>query len=359
MKGLAFYTKELGDNVKKKLTVGVIGLGRISPRHIEDSIKQIKELKLAAVCDHKKELVDSVAKSEKVKGYIDYKKLIADKDVDVVAICTPNYLHLPMGLLAAKLGKHIIMEKPIAQNANDAKRLIKAFTTSKGILFPVLQVRYNPVIRVVKDAIDRNLLGKILTATLLIRWARPQVYFDESPWKGKKALDGGALLTQAIHYIDVMQYMLGKANSVFGKTATVGHNIEVEDITQSIIDFKSGTRAVVDFTICTYPKNIECSLMLLGEKGTIKIGGTAMNACEIWEVKDTPMPVIPPSLTPNQYASGMYVGSCPNHISIYQNAVDHLLHGKESFVNADDALESLRIIDAIKKSSALGREVVV
>lgn len=344
---------------KNKLRVGIIGLGRISPRHIDDSIKQIDELELAAVCDSNKDLVKAIAKREKLKYYTDYKKIINDKKIDVVSILTPNYLHHKIGIYTAQNGKHCVLEKPIALNYKQGLEIVNAFKKNKAMLFPVLQVRYNPTIRIVRDYVLNGVLGKILTARLSIHWNRPQKYYDESPWKGKRNLDGGALLTQAIHYIDSMQWILGKVKSVYAKVDTVGHKIEVEDIANAIIDFENGTRVNFDFTVCTYPFNLECSLTLLGETGSVKIGGAAMDKIEIWEVANTPKPYIPESLNPNIYASGLYAGSCPNHKSIYENMVDVLLNGKESFIKPADPLESLRIIDGIIESSHKKREIVL
>lgn len=345
--------------MQKKLGVGIIGLGRIFPRHLEDSIKKIPQLELAAVCDVNVLLAKEIGQKENVPYYKNYKDLIHDKDVDIVAICSPNGLHREMGVAVARENKHCIMEKPIALNFKDALSLVSAFKKSKGKLFPVLQVRYNPVVKIIKKHIEEKNLGRILTASLIIRWTRPQKYFDESNWKGTIKMDGGTLLTQGIHYVDIMQYLLGSARSVFGKLERVAHRIETEDIANAIIDLKLGTRVNLEFTICTYPHNIECSLTILGEKGTVKIGGTAMNTCEIWEVKNVPKPEIPEGVTPNIYAEGLYAGSCPNHIAIYQNLVDHLIYNKPSSINGGDALESLRIIDGIKKSSDIGKEILL
>jgi UDP-N-acetyl-2-amino-2-deoxyglucuronate dehydrogenase len=344
---------------RKKLRVGVVGLGRIAPRHIEDSIKKIDELELVAVCDIKEQIAREIGRKEGVKWYKDYKDLIHDKRVDVVAVCTPNGLHFPIGREIAKAGKHCIMEKPISQNSSDAQKLVDLFKKSKGRMFPVLQVRYNPAVRTLKEFVENGALGKIYTASVIVRWARPQEYFSESDWKGTLKMDGGTLLTQAIHYIDVTQYILGKAKTVYGKMATVAHDIEVEDIANAIIDFHCGARVNLEFTVCTYPHNLECSLAVLGEKGTIKIGGQAMNVCELWEVQNVPKPIIADGISPNQYAGGLYVGSCPNHSSVYQNLVDVLVYGKDSFIQAEDAVESLRIIDGIKKSSTLRQEVIL
>lgn len=343
----------------KKFGVGIIGLGRIYLRHLDDSIKQIPELKLVAICDTNKNLVEKTAKHEKVTAYTNYLDLIKDQAVDIVAVCTPNGLHVPMGMAAAAHNKHCVMEKPIALNYQSGKKLIDAFKKSRGVLFPVFQVRFNPAVRILEQYVKRGTLGKILTASLVIRWSRPQQYFDKSDWKGTIKMDGGSLLTQAIHYVDVLQLILGKTKSVFGKTDRVAHNVEVEDIANAIIDFESGTRANLEFTICCYPHNLECSITVLGEKGTIKIGGTAMNQCEIWEVKNTPKPYIPENVTSNIYTGGMAVGSSPNHKLVYQDMVEVLQHKKKSYLDLNNVLESLAIIDAIKKSSKLKREIKI
>lgn len=342
-----------------KLRVGIIGLGRIFPRHLEDSIKQLPELSLTAVCDINFALAKEIGKRENVSYYKNYQDLINDKNVDIVTICTPNGLHFEIGMAVAKANKHCVMEKPMAIHFKDSLKLVKAFEKSKGKLFPVLQVRFNPAVQVLKNHVLEGSLGKILTASLTIRWTRPQKYFDESDWKGTLKMDGGTLLTQGIHYIDIMQYILGPANSIFGRLGKVAHKIETEDIANALIDFKSGTRANLEFTVCTYPHNLECSLTVLGEKGTVKIGGVAMNECEIWEVSNTPKPIIREGITPNVYAGGMYVGSCPNHIAIYQNLINNLVYKKPSLINGEDALESLKIIEGIKKSDLQKKQIIL
>lgn len=344
--------------MKKKLGVGVIGLGRIFSNHA-NSIKQINKLRLSAICDINKDIAEEIGRKEKVNYYCDYHDLINDKNVNIVAVCVPNYLHLEIGLAAAEKNKHCVMEKPIAKNYKDGKKLIAAFEKSKGLLFPVLQVRYNPAVQILKKYAQNGSLGKILTASLIVRWCRPQEYFDQSLWRGTLKKDGGSLLSQAIHYIDAMQYILGTVKSIFGKISRVFHKIETEDIANAVIDFESGARANFEFTICAYPHNLECSLTVLGEAGSIKIGGLAMNKCELWEVKNAPRPIIPEGLTPNIYANGLYIGSCPNHSLIYQNLVDVLFNKKPCFIKASDALESLKIIDAIKKSSELKKEIIL
>lgn len=343
--------------MSKKIKVGIIGLGRIYPRHVDDSIKQLDELELVAVCDTDKEILKEVAEKEGVKAYNDYKELVDDEDVELVAIITPNGYHFEMASYVAEKNKHCVLEKPISQDYETAKILVEKFEKSKGTLFPVMQVRYNPVIRTVRKYVKDGSLGKILSGGVVIRWTRPQTYFAESDWKGSKNMDGGSLLTQAIHYIDVMQFILGEVESVYGKVDRKKLDIEVEDMANAIIDFKSGARLNLEFTVNTYPHNLESSLTILGEKGSVKIGGKAMNELEFWHVEDIEEPIIDEGLTPNVYAGGMYVGSCPNHKSIYENVINVLLKEEQSFITGGDALEAIKIIDAIKKSSDEKKEV--
>ncbi len=341
-----------------KIGVGVIGLGRIAPRHINDSIDEIEELELVAVCDIDQKKIERYYERN-VPFYRDYRDLINDKAVEVVVVATPNGLHTKIAKSVADVNKHCVLEKPIAIDYESAKELISRFEKSKGILFPVLQVRFNPVIQAIKEIVLANKLGKIFSATLTIRWTRPQEYFDSSNWKGTKEMDGGSLLTQAIHYIDATQYILGQVASVFGKVDTEILNIETEDTAKALINFKDGFRGLIEFTVSTYPHNLESSLMIMGSKGTVKIGGKAMNELELWEVNNEPKPEIDKGLSPNVYNNGEYTGSCPNHSLIYQNLVDVLLHNDDQFIKASDALHAIKIIDSIKKSSAENRLISI
>jgi len=225
--------------MRKKLGVGIVGLGSIFPRHCE-AIKKISKLELSAVCDSRKEVAQKIGRKENVKYHSDYHDIINDENVDIISVCTPNGLHFPIGMEIAKKGKHCVMEKPIALNYPDSKKLMQAFKKQGLWLFPVLQVRYNPPLIALKKYVDKGSLGKIFSASLIMRWSRPKEYFSNSAWRGSRKMDGGALLTQAIHYVDVIQYILGPAKSVFGKVKKVVHTIETEDTVNALIDFKSG-----------------------------------------------------------------------------------------------------------------------
>jgi len=339
-------------SVSKKIRFGLIGCGQISSRHI-DSIKALKNAQLLAVCD----IIEQRAKQYRVDWTTDYHHLIKRNDLDVISVCAPNGLHAQMGIDIARAGKHCLMEKPLGLNLKEADHLIGAFKKSGKKLFAVKQVRFNPAVLALKNAVSAKKLGKINNAALVVRWYRPQEYYDNDAWRGTKKLDGGGLLNQGIHYIDVLQWILGPAVSVYAKTDTIGHKIEIEDIALAILKFKSGAYATVEFTLSTYPCNLECSLAVLGKQGTIKLGGPAMDSIEIWQVANCPKLAIKNGLAPNIYASGRYQGSCPNHIFVYQNIINHLRKGERILADGYEARKSLEIVQAIYRSAKQNREI--
>ncbi|MCX6741152.1 MAG: Gfo/Idh/MocA family oxidoreductase, partial [Candidatus Parcubacteria bacterium] len=184
-------------------------------------------------------------------------------------------------------------------------------------------------------------------------------YFDNDEWRGTKKLDGGSLLNQGIHYIDVLQWLLGPVKSVFAKKDRVAHKIEVEDVVVAILHFKNNAYATVEFTICTYPRNLECSISILGSRGTVKIGGQAIDKIEVWEVENSnkPKPNLVPCLAPNVYANGLYQGSCPNHVFIYQEIVNYFCRRSNQHIDGYKARNSLEIVEAIYLSALRKKEI--
>jgi UDP-N-acetyl-2-amino-2-deoxyglucuronate dehydrogenase len=342
---------------KKKIKFGLIGCGRISSQHFV-SMEAVSEIELKAVCDIKKDRAKKIAKKYKVDWYRNYHELLKRNDIDVVSICTPNGLHVPMGIEAAKSGKDVLMEKPLGINLKEVDKLLSLFKKKKRKLFAVLQVRFNPPIRAVKKIIEEKKLGKINNAALVVRWARPQKYFDQDEWRGTKKLDGGTLLNQGIHYVDILQWLLGPVESIFAKKDTIAHSIEIEDIAMALLKFKNGSYATLEFTICTHPRNLECSISILGSKGTIKIGGLAADKIGTWEVENLLKPELPPSLSPNVYAKGLYQGSCPNHFFVYKNIVRYYQGDKSALItDGDEARKSLEIVEAIYRSAEMNQEI--
>jgi UDP-N-acetyl-2-amino-2-deoxyglucuronate dehydrogenase len=343
---------------KKALKIGLIGCGRIAKVHA-DSIRQLEGLELAAVCDIVPERKEHFSEMYGAHGYDTCPDLLSKGAVDLVSIATPNGTHYEIARACFEKGFHVLMEKPVAITNAEAEELVVLARKKDLYFFAVKQVRYNPSIQVLKSACDEGRLGRLFSGSLVVRWTRPQEYFTESTWRGTKNMDGGALLNQGIHYVDILQWLLGDVHSVIGRTDRFFHDIEIEDTAMGLVLFESGAMGTIEFTINTYPHNMECSLTLLGEKGTVKLAGSAMNEIAIWEVKDTPEPVIPKGYPPYVYAGGLYQGSCPNHFFVYQDILNVFQGRNCSYVDGSEALRSLRIVNGLYASAAAGKEIVL
>ncbi len=343
---------------RKAYKVGLIGCGRISKVHAE-VIRRVEGLSLGAVCDISEERRKRFSTLYRVPGYEKHGHLLEDNTLDLIAIVTPNGTHYPIAKESIERGFHVLLEKPVTITNEEAEDLIATAAKKRIHFFAVKQVRYNPSIRVLRSALEEGKLGKIFSASLVVRWTRPQAYFDQSDWRGTKGLDGGSFLNQGIHYVDVMQWLMGEVESVFGKIERVCHRIEIEDMAFGLVRFGSGALGTIEFTINTFPRNLECSLTLLGEKGSVKIAGSAMNEIAIWEVQDLPKPVIPEGFPPYVYEGGLYQGSCPNHIYVYQDIVNVFRGVDSSYVDGGEALRSLRIVNGLYESARTGKEVIL
>ena len=336
--------------------MAVVGCGRISAAHFE-SIKNLPGFSLKYVCDTDAKR-GRVASGETGAAYVaDYKKMPLD-DIVVVAICTPNYLHYEMGKYLLENGKDIILEKPMTIHIADSEKLVALAKKLHRRIFAVKQVRFNPAVRELKTLVAKGKLGKLLSCNLIMHWNRPQAYFDNDAWRGKKKLDGGTFINQGIHYLDLLVWICGRVQSVYAVSETLDHKIEVEDHLSAVLRFENGVVGTVEFNVNTYLHNLDCSILVQGTKGTIKIGGQAANTIDVWEVEHTPQPKIAEGIMPNVYAKGLYQGSCPNHVFVYQNVSD-VLNGRTRQIatSAEGATETLRVIDAIYRSAASRKEV--
>jgi predicted dehydrogenase len=343
---------------KNPVHFGLIGCGIISPQHFE-SIGALDGAKLAAVCDNKPQRAEQAGSKYGVPCHLDYRELLQIPEIDVVSICTPHGLHVPMGIDALNAGKHIIMEKPIGIAVAEVDRLIAAARQNERKIFPVLQVRHNPTIRMLKELIDGHKLGKLHHAALVMRWFRPQSYYDKSDWHGRKASEGGFLLSQGIHYIDIMRHLFGTPSHAYANLGTVAHKIEIEDHVAGVVTFKRGMTATIEMSLATYPRNLECSITVLGENGTVEINGSALNEIGHWEVEGVPRPDIVSGNGPNVYVGGMYQGSCPNHIYIYQDALSHLEDPDHPYIDEWEARSSLVLAESLYRSAEKGDRIVI
>ena len=264
------------------LRFGLIGCGRVAPRHAQ-SFAALPEARLVAVADVIESRAQRFAKEYRADAYTDYRRLLERRDVNVVSICAPSGLHAQMAIEAMQVGKHVIVEKPMAMNLRDADRMIAAEQATGVKMCVILQNRYNPPMQDLRRVVDEGKLGRLLLGNATVRWYRPQEYYEDG-WHGTRTMDGGALMNQSIHHIDALQWLMGDAASVFAYTATLAHEMEAEDVGVVAVRFASGALGTIEGSTVTYPENLEGSVALFGERGSVKVGGTALNRKVLWKV---------------------------------------------------------------------------
>jgi UDP-N-acetyl-2-amino-2-deoxyglucuronate dehydrogenase len=262
---------------------GLIGCGRVAPRHAS-AVQELPNANLVAVADLIESRVQRYASEYGAEAFLDYRNLLEQKDIDIVNICTPSGTHTQIAIDAMQAGKHVIVEKPIALSLEDADRMITTAKVEGVKLCVVLQNRYNQPIIDLRQIVDEGRIGKLLLGNATVRWYRPQEYYEDG-WHGTLSMDGGALMNQSIHHIDALQWFMGEVQSVFAFTGTLAHFMEAEDTGVAVIRFKSGGLGVVEGSTITYPQNLEGSLALFGEKGSVKVGGTALNRKVLWKIE--------------------------------------------------------------------------
>jgi UDP-N-acetyl-2-amino-2-deoxyglucuronate dehydrogenase len=332
--------------------IALVGCGRISANHF-DAIKRIEGLDLVAVCDVVEERARAAGEANGVPWFRSYAEMLRNVECDVVAIATPSGLHPEQGVIAARAGKHVVTEKPMAISLTGADELVHACDAAGVHLFVVKQNRLNAPVQMLKRAIDKGRFGKIYLANTTVRWSRPQEYYDQAPWRGTWEFDGGAFMNQASHYVDLIQWLMGPVESVVAKTATLARRIETEDSGVAVLKFRSGALGTIEVTMLTYPKNLEGSLTILGEKGTAKIGGTAVNKVEHWIFadKDPDDDRIELATTnpPNVYGYG--------HEGYYRNVLAVLRGESTPDTDGRAGRKSLELILGIYESAKTGKEV--
>jgi UDP-N-acetyl-2-amino-2-deoxyglucuronate dehydrogenase len=329
----------------KKLNFGLIGCGRIAERHAEHINNQGK---LIAVCDINSNKVKEFSSKFGGKAYTSIEELLkTEKEIDVISICTPNGFHAEHTIMALKAGFHVLCEKPMAIDVHDCGKMISEAEKANKRLFIVKQNRFNPPIEAIKKCIDDGRLGKIYSVQLSCFWNRNENYYIKSDWKGKALLDGGTLYTQFSHFVDLLYWLFGDIKDVQAFTSNFHHQniIEFEDTGVVSLRFYSGAIGTINYSVNSYSKNMEGSLTIFGEKGTVKIGGKYLNELEYQDIKDYEIKDLPEGNPPNLY--GDYVGSMSNHDKVYQNLIDVLTNSGVIATNGFEGLKTVEIIDKI------------
>lgn len=331
-----------------KIKFGIIGCGRIAERHAEHICKQGE---LIAVCDIKQERLDFFKERFDCKTYINLDELLAEeKDIDVIAICTPNSLHSEHSIKALRNGFHVLCEKPMATSVVDAEKMINESLNANKRLFIVKQNRFNPPVQAVKNAIENEEFGKIYSVQLNCFWNRNPNYYLSSDWKGTLNLDGGTLFTQFSHFIDLLYYFFGDISDAKGFSSNFDHQdtIEFEDTGMVAIKFYNNILGTINYTVNSYAKNMEGSISIFGEKGTVKIGGQYLNELEYQNFSDFEISNLPAGNPPNNY--GEYKGSMSNHDKVYENVIDVLQNKGVIATNGFEGLKTVEMIHKIYKA---------
>ena len=337
------------------LRVGLIGCGRISRRHADLLGKgEIEGAKLAAVCDSRPERAQALGAEFGVPSFADMDEMMSQGIVDLAVVLTPSGYHAEHVIQLARHGRPIMVEKPMALTLDDADAMIRACDTHNCKLFVIKQNRFNlPVIKL-REALESGRFGKLTLGTVRVRWARHQAYYDQDPWRGTWRMDGGVLTNQASHHVDLLEWMMGEVDSVFAMAKTRLADIETEDTAVVTLKFRNGALGIIEATTATRPTNLEGSISVLGEHGTVVIGGVAVNRMETWIFEDErPEDALVMSEfsenPPNVYGFG--------HKAYYQHVVQCIEEGGPNLVDGMAGRKSLELISAIYESIETGQEV--
>ena len=337
----------------RKINIALVGCGRISKNHFQAIDQHQDRLTLTSVCDNDPEALSAAVAQYRVDGYDTIDKLLITSNADIVALCTPSGLHSAQAIKIAKSGRHVLTEKPMATRWQDGLKMVKACDESGVRLFVVKQNRLNVTLQLLKKAVDQGRFGRIYMANINVFWTRPQDYYDQNDWRGTWEFDGGAFMNQASHYIDLIHWLLGPVESIQAMMGTLARNIEAEDSGVLNIRWRSGALGSVNVTMLTYPKNYEGSITILGENGTVRIGGVAVNEIQHWEFADKRPEDEQIRNTSYQTNSVYGIG----HPLYYDNVINTLQGKEKPIVDGREGLGSLELLIAAYRASRDARVV--
>lgn len=333
----------------------ILGCGRISSKHCELLGNNIIDYaSLVAVCDTNLEKAKRTGEKYKVPYYTDMDLMMQSESIDIISILTESGNHAKNVIRLAKYGKHFVVEKPMALTIEDANQMIKTCDKNGCKIFIVKQNRFNLPIIKLREAFEAGRFGKLVLGTVRVRWKRDQNYYDQDPWRGTWALDGGVLANQASHHVDMLEWMMGDVESVFAKASTSLVDIEAEDTIVATLKFKNGALGIIEATTAARPYDLEGSLSILGEKGTVVISGFALNKIQTWtfvdkEEEDGDILNDYSENPPNVYGFG--------HKAYYEHVIDCITNNKKQMIDGEFGKKSLNIIVAIYNSVELGKEI--
>ena len=337
----------------RKIRFALAGCGRISHNHIGAIKSHADRCELVAVCDPAASALRAAAEQTQAKPFSDYAQMLAETNADCVVLTTPSGLHPLQAIQAAQAGFHVMTEKPMATRWKDGLAMVDACDTAGVRLFVVKQNRHNATLQLLKRAIDQRRFGRIYSVAVNVFWSRPQDYYDSAKWRGTWEFDGGAFMNQASHYIDLLEWLIGPVESVMAFTGTLARAIEVEDTGVAALRWRSGAVGTLNVTMLTYPKNFEGSITILGEYGTVRIGGRAANEIQHWEFSEKSPE--DDSITQANYETTSVYGH--GHPLYYNNVINCLRGEAEAETDGREGLKSLELLIAMYLSARDGRRV--
>lgn len=340
--------------VDRKIRLAVVGSGRIAKNHFAAIEQHADDLELVAICDNHRATLKAQTEAYGVPGYVHLPEMLEREELDLVVLCTPSGLHSEQAVTAARQGVHVMTEKPMATRWQDGVRMVKACDEAGVHLFVVKQNRRNATLQLLKRAVDEKRFGRIHMVHLNVFWTRPQSYYDQAKWRGTWEFDGGAFMNQASHYVDLLDWLIGPVQHVQAMVSTT-RDIEVEDTGVLNVRWRNGALGSMSVTMLTYPKNLEGSITILGETGTVRIGGVAVNDIQIWDFEE-----------PRDYDQGIQTANYETtsvygfgHPLYYRNVIDTLRGEAEPDTDGREGLKSLEVLIAAYLSARDGRTVAL
>lgn len=338
----------------RPIRVGLVGCGRIAQKHFE-AVSRIdaESLVLVAVCDTDRGALEKAVAQTGAKGYGNLASMLDEEQLDLVVISTPSGLHSRQVAQCAEAGCHVMTEKPMATRWGDGLDMVRACDRAGVRLFVVKQNRCNTTLQLLKRAVDQGRFGRIFLVQVNVFWTRPQAYYDSAAWRGTWEFDGGAFMNQASHYVDLLDWLIGPVESVQAMTGTLARRIQVEDTGVLNIRWRSGALGSMSVTMLTYPKNLEGSITIIGEKGTVRLGGVAVNKIEHWEFEDAAED--DQRVDAASYETTSVYGF--GHLAYYDNVLNTLRGEAEPDTDGREGLRSLELLIAAYLSARDGQRV--
>ena len=339
----------------RKIRFALVGCGRISANHFDALEKHAAHAEVVGVCDIDPAALERAVARTGAPGFPSLAALLAGCDADVVILATPSGLHSEQAIAVAAAGRHVMTEKPMATRWQDGKRMVAACDHAGVHLFVVKQNRRNATLQMLRRAVDEDRFGRIFMVAINVFWSRPQSYYESAPWRGTWEFDGGAFMNQASHYVDLLDWLIGPVESVQAYTATLARNIEVEDTGVVSIRWRTGALGSMNVTMLAYPRNYEGSITILGERGTVRIGGVAVNRIDHWEFADARPEDAQVEAASYETTSVYGFG----HPAYYENVIASLRGEASPDTDGREGLHSLEILIATYLSARDGRRVAL